>query len=95
MLQPSQLGRGLDESVIRYVGAQPLQESVSEFQPGLLATTEHDGDLDLRPCFEEADHVALVRLVIVRVDLRPKLLFLDDGLLLVLAGLTRLLRRLV
>jgi len=39
--------------------------------------------------------VTFLGLVVVRVDLGTKLLFLDDGLLLVLARLARLLRRLV
>ena len=39
--------------------------------------------------------MAFFGLVVVRVDLGSELLFLDDGLLLVLAGLARLLRRLV
>src|SRR6185437_3769659 len=56
---------------------------------------EHDGHLDLRPCLQEADHVALLRLIVVRIDLGPQLLFLDDGLLLILARLACLLSRLV
>ncbi len=39
--------------------------------------------------------MTLLGLVVVRVDLRSQLLFLDDGLLLVLARLARLLSRLV
>ena len=39
--------------------------------------------------------MALFGLVVMRVDLGSELLFLDDGLLLVLARLARLLRRLV
>ena len=51
--------------------------------------------LTFDPASQEADHVALLGLVVVRVDLGSQLLFLDDGLLLVLARLARLLSRLV
>ncbi len=52
--------------------------------------------LTFDPRLEEADDVTLLGLVIVGgVDLGPELLLLDDGLLLVLAGLARLLGCLV
>jgi hypothetical protein len=44
---------------------------------------------------QETDYVALLGLVVVRVDLWSQLLFLDDGLLLILARLACLLSRLV
>ena len=51
--------------------------------------------LTFDPASQEADHVTLLGLVVVLVDLGSQLLFLDDGLLLVLARLARLLSRLV
>ena len=51
--------------------------------------------LTLSPAFEEAHDVTLLGLVVVRVDLRPELHLLDDGLLLVPARLARLLGGLV
>src|SRR5690606_16750166 len=88
-------GGGLDVAVLGDIVAQALQQPVPQLGAGLLAATEHDRHLDLRSRFEEPDHVTLLGLVIVRVDLRSQLLFLDDGLLLVLARLARLLGRLV
>src|SRR3954464_8922445 len=89
------LGGRLHEAVVGDVGATPLQQPVPEFGPRLLASAEHDGHLDFRPRLQEADHVALLGLVVVRVDLGSQLLFLDDGLLLILARLACLLSRLV
>src|ERR1700746_524630 len=89
------LGRRLDESVVGDVGAQALQQPVAQLGPRLLASSEHDGHLDFRSRLQEADHVALFGFVVVIVDLGSQLLFFDDGLLLVLARLTRLLRRLI
>ncbi|CPW36438.1 Uncharacterised protein [Mycobacteroides abscessus] len=85
----------LHEAVVGDVRAEPLQQPVAQFGPGLLASAEHDRDLDFGSGFQEADHVALLGFVVVIVDLGPKLLFLDDGLLLILARLTRFLGRLV
>ena len=51
--------------------------------------------LTFDPASQEADDVTLLGLVVVGVDLGSQLLFLDDGLLLVLARLARLLSRLV
>ncbi len=89
------LGRGLDESVVGDVGAQALQQSVTQFGPRLLASTEHDGHLDFRSRLQEPDHVTPFGRIVVIIDLGSQLLFFDDGLLLVLARLARLLRRLV
>src|ERR1700712_807344 len=89
------LGGRLDETVIGNVGAQLLQQAIAQLGPRLLASTEHDRHLDLRPRLQEADDVTLLGLVVVRVDLRSQLLFLDDGLLLILARLALLESRLV
>jgi len=77
------------------VVGEALQQPEPQLGAGLLASAEHDRDLDLRPRLEEADDVTLLGLVVVGVDLGSQLLFLDDGLLLVLARLACLLSRLV
>src|SRR5271155_716219 len=61
----------------------------------LLTSAEHDGHLDFRSRLQEPDHVTLFGLVVVIVDLGAQFLFFDNGLLLVLARLARLLRRLI
>ena len=89
------LGRGLDEAELLDVLAEALQQPEAQLGTRLLAPAEHDRDLDLVAGLEEPDDVALLRLVVVRVDLRPELHLLDDGEHLVLAALTGLLGRLV
>src|SRR6204780_2122009 len=89
------LGRRLDESVVGDVAAQALQQPVAQLGSRLLTSAEHDGHLDFRSRFQEPDHVTLFGLVVVIVDLGSQFLFFDDGLLLVLARLARLLRRLI
>ena len=74
---------------------QLLQQPESELGATLLTSAEHDRDLDLVAGLEEADDVALLGLVVVLVDLGAKLHLFDDGVSLVLAGLTVLHRRLV
>src|SRR5690606_20077307 len=81
----------LDDTEVGDVVGQPLQQPEPQLGAGLFAAAEHDGDLDLVAALEEAGHVALLRLVVVGVDLRPELLLLDHRLLLVPAGLTGLL----
>lgn len=85
----------LDEPEVLDVRSEALQQSVAEFRPGLLATTEHDRDLDLVALLEEPNDVTLLGVIVVRVDLRPELHFLDDRVRLVLARLTGLHGRLV
>src|ERR1700735_2303563 len=89
------LARGLDESVVGDVGAQALQQPVTQFGPRLLASTEHDRHLDFRSSFQESDHVTPFGRIVVIVDLGPQFLLFDDGLLLVLTRLALLLSRLV
>ena len=89
------LGRALHESQFGDIGGQPLQQPEPQFGTGLLPTAEHDRDLDLVPGLEEPNDVTLLGLVVVRVDLRPELHFLDDRQDLVPAGLPGLLRALV
>src|SRR5690606_8703783 len=92
---PVLLGCGLDRTQLRHVLCEALEQPESQLGAGLLAAAEHDRDLDLVPTLEEAHHVALLGLVVVGVDLRPELLLLDRGELLVAAGLPGLLRALV
>src|SRR5271169_6475297 len=89
------LGRRLDESVVGDVAAQALQQPVTQLGSRLLTSAEHDGHLDFRSRLQEPDHVTLFGLVVVIVDLGAQFLFFDNGLLLVLARLARLLRRLI
>jgi len=62
---------------------------------GHLAAAEHDRDLDLVLVLQEAQHVSLLRLVVVLADFGTELDLLDDDLALVLARLLRLLLELV
>src|SRR4051794_30673399 len=89
------LGVGLHHPELGDVGRQPLQQPVAHLGPGLLATAEHHGDLDLVAALEEALDVALLGLVVVRVDLQAQPHLLDDGERLVAPGLAGLLRGLV
>ena len=89
------LRRGLHEAELLDVFAEALQETETQLGTGLLATTEHDRDLDLVASLQEPYDVTLLGRVVVRVDLRAELHLLDDGEHLVLAALTRLLGRLV
>ena len=61
----------------------------------MLTTTEHDGALYLGTLFQEANNVWLFGLIIVIIDFRTELLFLDHSLLLVLTRLAGLLSLLV
>src|SRR3712207_6692592 len=82
---------GLDDAELGDVGGQPLEEAVTHLRARLLATAEHHGDLDLVAAPEEALDVALLRLVVVRVDLEAQPHLLDDGERLVPPRLARLL----
>ncbi len=86
MLRPSCLGADSTNPSSCDVLGQPLQQPEAELGPGLLATAEHDRDLDLVARLEEPHDVTLLGLVVVRVDLRPELHLLDDRVDLVLAA---------
>src|SRR5215217_432661 len=88
-------GGGLDEAVLVNVGSQLLQEVVAKLGPRLLTPPEHDRDLDLVPRLQEAYDVTLLGLVVVGVDLGPKLHFLDHCIGLMTSALARLLGVLV
>src|ERR671928_2112135 len=90
---PVLAGRAVDLGDLDEVGGQPLQQPPPELGVGHLAAAEHDGDLDLVALLEAPLDVALLGLVVVRVDLGPHLHLLDDGQGLVPAVLAFLLRR--
>jgi hypothetical protein len=81
------LRRSLHEAKVLDIPGQALQQLEPELGPGLLATPEHDRDLDLVALLQEALDVALLGPVVVRIDLRPQLDLLDHSLGLVLARL--------
>jgi hypothetical protein len=76
---------GLDEPELFDISGQSLQQPVAAVGPGLLASPEHDGYLDLVSLPQEPLDMALLGAIVMRVDLRPELDLLDDGLRLVLA----------
>src|SRR5439155_17368953 len=80
----------LDDAELSDLLLEPTQEPVPQLRAALLASAEHDRHLDLVALLQEPHHVTLLGLVVVRVDLRPELHLLDDGLLLVTPGLARL-----
>jgi len=84
------LRRRLDRAELDDVLGQALQEAESQLGAGLLAATEHDRHLDLVTALEEPLDVALLRAVVVRVDLGAELDLLDDRVHLVLARFPRL-----
>src|SRR5882762_908759 len=86
---------GLHDAEIADVLGESLQQPEAQLRSGLLPAPEHDRHLDLVSVLEEAPDMALLRLVVMGVDLRAELLLLDDGELLVAAGLAGLLRALV
>jgi hypothetical protein len=92
---PVLLRRRLDGTQLGHVLGEALQQPEPQLRTGLLASAEHDGDLDLVATLEEAHDVALLGLVVMGVDLGAELLLLDRGQLLVPAGLPGLLRALV
>jgi hypothetical protein len=85
----------LDEAEFLDIAGQPLEQLVAELGPRLLPAPEHDRHLDLVPLPKEPLDVAPLGAVVVRVNLRPNLDFLDDRLRLVLARLPGLERRLI
>ena len=95
MLRPSMERRILDLADLLELLCEPHQQIPTTLRMQVLPPPEHDRDLDLRPLVQEADDVALLRLVVVDSDLRPELDLLDEDLRLVLPRELRLLLLLV
>src|SRR5581483_2120537 len=75
----------LHDTVVPDVFYQPLQYLASQTLPCHLSTAEKNRGLDLISLVEEAEHVVLLRVVIVVVYINTKLdLFYGDGLLVLL-----------
>src|SRR5918992_3362243 len=68
----------LDLGDLGNILGQSIEQSLSELHVSHLSASEHDRDLDLRSLTEETDHMALLGLVIVAVDLRTHLDLLHD-----------------
>src|SRR5439155_7773407 len=70
-------------SKLREVRYEPVQDLAPELRVGHLPAPEHDRDLDPGPGLQEPGDVALLRGVVVGIDLWPELdlLDLDPGLL--------------
>src|SRR5262249_22921694 len=66
---PVEERRRLDEPDLLDVLGETHQQVASPLRMARLAAAEHDRDLDLRPLIQEADDVALLRLVVVVPDL--------------------------
>src|SRR6266545_1543420 len=84
---PILAGGAVDLGDLDEVGGQPLQQPPPELGVGHLAAAEHDGDLDLVALLEEALDVALLGLVVVRVDLGPHLHLFERHQVLLAPGL--------
>ena len=95
MLRPSCLGEDSTKPELGDVVGQALEQAEAQLGAVLLATTEHDRDLDLVALLEEPHDVTLLGLVVVRVDLRSELHLLDHDVGLVPSCLTGLLGVLV
>src|SRR5690625_4430037 len=78
---PSCLARcGLDRTGFGPVLSQPLEDPDAHLRARLLARAQHDHDLDLVPAVEERHDLALLRLVVVFVDLEPQADLLESRL---------------
>src|SRR5690606_19194229 len=88
-------GRRLDGAELRDVLREALQQPHAHLRAGLLATAEHDHDLDLVAALEEALDVTLLGLVVVRIDLQAETDLLEHRVRLVAPGVTGLHRGLV
>src|SRR6266542_4266169 len=79
--------RTVDLGDVHDVGGQSFEQAPTELGVGHLPAAEHDGHLDLVALLEESLDVALLRLVVVVVDLGPHLHFLEDHQALLAPGL--------
>src|SRR5699024_11774110 len=86
---------GLDGAEVRHIFSQAVEQFDAHLGSGLLTAAEHDHDLDLVAAFEEAGDMALLRLIIVFVDLETEANLLERGVRLVLPGFPGFLSRFV
>src|SRR5262245_50273814 len=85
------LGTTLDVAVLADVGGEAAEEIEAELRLRHLAAAELDGRLDLVALFQEPHRVLQLRRVVVVVDVRTELDFLDLDRLLLLPRIVRLL----
>src|SRR6266542_3835288 len=79
--------RTIDLGDVNDVGGQPFEQAPAELGVRHLPSAEHDRHLDLVALLEEPLDVALLRLVVVVVDLGPHLHFLQGHQALLAPGL--------
>src|SRR6266702_190366 len=79
--------RAIDLGDVNDVGGQPFEQAPAELGVRHLPSAEHDRHLDLVALLEEPLDVALLRLVVVVVDLGPHLHFLQGHQALLAPGL--------
>jgi hypothetical protein len=84
------LGHGFHGTQISGVLSNAFQQTAPGIRPGLLATTEHDHDLDLVPTLQETLDVTEFGLVVMRVNLEAEAHLAQHGVGLVPAGFARL-----
>ncbi len=87
MFRPSSVGCCSTCPISLTSSARRSSKIATPLRMEVLPPPEHDRDLHLRPLVQEADDVALLRLVVVDADLRPELDLLDVDRRLVLACL--------
>ena len=79
-----------DSAVFLHFAGETLQQLDAADRSGLLATAQHNGDLDLVSAVQEAHNMALLDLEVMVVDLQTEANFLDFRGALVAARLTSL-----
>jgi len=84
---PHHLGAGLGVRLALEVLDEPVEDFPPVVEARHLASAELNRRLDLVPLFEEPDDVPELEVVVVLVDVRPELDFLDLGDLLLPLGL--------
>src|SRR5918992_1292290 len=60
-----------------HVLREPLEDTLSELRVSHLPAPKHDRHLHPGPGLKEPNHMALLRLIVVSIDLRPELDLLD------------------
>jgi hypothetical protein len=85
----------LHQATVADVLNQPFQNLTSQSGAGHFASAEKNGRLDLVAFIQKTQHVILLGLVVVIVDIDAELYFLDRDRLLMLLGLAFLLLLLV